>query len=215
MNVNISETVGVSIFAVVVTIATQLLVARWQRRAQHEQMLQQKEALREQLSMQELASRRIANANISTMRQAWIDELRKDISKYLTLWQEISFLWEAIVKEPSDQGFEDFKKRTTQMRMKALELQLRIELRLNMKEPNHNDLKKDMGKLESLIRLFDRERSPGILPGNVQAEFQKNLKQIVAKNQNILKDEWERVKKDLYVDPESSFSFRDSNMSAT
>lgn len=61
-----------------------MLVARGQRRTQlklaEEQTKQQQQALNDQLSMQELASRRIANANVTAKRQIWIDELRKDLS---------------------------------------------------------------------------------------------------------------------------------------
>src|SRR3546814_11641875 len=75
----------VSLFAAIVASLTQMLVARSQRKTQlklaEQQTSEHKDALRDQLSMQELASRRIANASISAKRQVWIDELRKDRSE--------------------------------------------------------------------------------------------------------------------------------------
>jgi hypothetical protein len=201
--------VVVSVFAAVVASSTQMLVARSQRKTQlrlaDQQALQQRQALSEQLSMQELASRRIANANVSAKRQTWIDELRKDIARYLSLWQEISYRWDAIVSESrteeiSDQALESFNKSIAEMRMEALELQLRIELRLNMTESDHRDLKVLMKDLEASTILFQRTVS-ALPPADIQKVFAAIRQQLIAKSQKILKNEWERVKKESYADP--------------
>ncbi|UBT80406.1 hypothetical protein LCH33_003829 [Pseudomonas amygdali] len=202
----------VSVFAALVASITQMLVARGQRKTQlrlaDQQALQQKQALSEQLSMQELASRRIANANVSAKRQIWIDELRKDIARYLSLWQEISFRWDAIVSEPrteeiSDQALNAFKKPIAEMRMEALELQLRIELRLNMTESDHQELKALMEKLETSTILFPRTAS-SLPPADIQKVFGAIRQELIVKSQKILKEEWERVKKESYADPSAS-----------
>src|SRR3546814_21169594 len=88
-----------------------MLVARSQRKTQlklaEQQTSEHKEALRDQLSMQELASRRIANASISAKRQVWIDELRKDVATYLSIWQEISYRWDDVVNKPKEGAISD------------------------------------------------------------------------------------------------------------
>ncbi|WP_338807039.1 hypothetical protein V8U11_08250 [Pseudomonas chlororaphis] len=215
--------VVVSLFAALVSSVTQILVARAQRKAQHnladQQTAQQKQALSEQLSMQELASRRIANANVSAKRQIWIDELRKDIAKYLTLWQEIAFRWDAIVSEPrtepiSDEKLEAFKQPIVEMRIEALELQLRIELRLNMTEADHQELKTLMEQLQASTVLFQRTKS-SLPPETIQGAFQKIRQDLIAKAQKILKDEWERVKKESYADPNVSVHNRNPNVADT
>ncbi|MGL5487452.1 MAG: hypothetical protein ACRDC6_14385 [Shewanella sp.] len=199
----------VSLFAALVGSGTQMLVARGQRRTQlklaEEQTKQQQQALNDQLSMQELASRRIANANITAKRQIWIDELRKDIARYLSLWQDISYRWDAIVSQPrsrwiTDKALQIFQQPIAQMRMEALELQLRIELRLNMTEVKHQDLKKLMVALEDSTVLFQRNIS-NIPPKIIQTNFKKIHHDIIIKTQEILKEEWERVKVDSYAEP--------------
>lgn len=196
--------VTVSLFAALAGSGTQMLVAHWQRKTQLklavEQAKNQQQALNDQLSMQELASRRIANANISAKRQAWIDELRKDIARYLSLWQDISYRWDAIVskkrsKEISEDELLCFTKAISEIRMEALELRLRIELRLNMTEKRHQDLNNLMIEQENLTILFQRDKS-NIPPQNIQTAFKDMHKNIVLKAQEILKEEWERVKKD-------------------
>src|SRR3546814_2114002 len=157
------------------------------------------------LSMQELASRRIANASISAKRQVWIDELRKDVAKYLSIWQEISYRWDAVVNKPregaiSDEELAAFSQPIAQMRKEAHELQLLIELRLNMTEVNHQDLKALMNKLENTTLLYNRTVSQ-LPPKNIQTVFKVGLNEVVIKTQKILKEEWERVKKDSYADP--------------
>jgi hypothetical protein len=214
--------VVVSVFAALVASFTQMLVARSQRKTQlrlaAQLELQQKQALSEQLSMQELASRRIANANVSAKRQIWIDELRKDIARYLSLWQEICYRWDAIVSEPrteeiSDQALNAFKQPIAEMRLEALELQLRIELRLNMTEVDHQELKNLMKELETSTILFQRTAS-SLPPADIQKVFGTIKQQLIAKSQKILKDEWERVKKESYADPSVTSSSKPTSGSA-
>jgi hypothetical protein len=202
----------VSLFAALVASITQMLVAGWQRKTQlrlaKEQALQQKQALSEQLSMQELASRRIANANIAAKRQVWIDELRKEVAKYLSIWQEISYRWDAIVSKPGKEGMSEdalaaFSLPIAEMRQEALEIQLRMELRLNMTETKHRELVVLMKTLEQSTVLFQRTVSK--FPARaIQSVFQKISRDIVVKTQEILKEEWERVKRESYADPTSS-----------
>ncbi len=203
----------VSALAILCGTVTQIFIASRLRRTQLElskqQALQQQQSLREQLSMQELASRRIAMANVSAKRQVWIDELRADIAQYVTLWQEISYLWEAMVSKvrPAplseaqlNKELADFIDSTTKLRKEALQLALRIELRLNMTEQKHQELNALMTRLEKVVGEFNRERSAR-QPNEVQNEFAAVRTQLVAKCQEILKVEWDRLKEESYIDP--------------
>jgi len=203
----------VSALAILCGTVTQLFIAARLRRTQLElskqQALQQQQSLREQLSMQELASRRIAMANVSAKRQVWIDELRADIAQYVTLWQEISYIWEAIVSraqptglsaEEADREFTKFRNDYAELRKEALQLALRIELRLNMTEQKHQELKALMTRLERVVGGFDRVKSAR-QPSDVQNEFAAVRTQLVAKCQEILKVEWDRLKEESYIDP--------------
>ncbi len=203
----------VSALAILCGTVTQLFIASRLRRTQLElskqQALQQQQSLSEQLSMQEIASRRIAMANVSAKRQVWIDELRADIAQYVTLWQEISYRWEAIVSraqptglsdEESDREFTKFRNDYAELRKEALQLALRIELRLNMTEQKHQELKALMTRLERVVGGFDRVKSAR-QPSDVQNEFAAVRTQLVAKCQEILKVEWDRLKEEAYIDP--------------
>src|SRR3546814_19463955 len=105
-----------------------MLVARSQRKTQlklaEQQTSEHKDALRDQLSMQALASRRIANASISAKRQVWIDELRKDVAKSLSNVQEISYRWDDVGNKPragaiSDDELASFSPPIAQLRKAA------------------------------------------------------------------------------------------------
>ena len=48
----------------------------------------------QQVETQRAIARRAAIDNVSAKRQVWIDELRADIAKCITLWAGIPFLWE-------------------------------------------------------------------------------------------------------------------------
>jgi len=204
--------VVVSLVAAIVSATTQVFVARWQRRTQEklasQQSEQQKRALEDQLAMQELASRRTAIANIAAKRQIWIDELRKDMAAYLSTWQEISFRWDAMVSKPrtelvSDEDLKAFSQPIAAMRRDAHEIQIRIELRLNMAEEKHQDIRKLMKQLEASTILFQRDKF-SIPPNLIQGEVKKCIAAIVSKLQEILKEEWDRIKKESYADPKES-----------
>jgi hypothetical protein len=69
-----------------------------------------------------------------------------------------------------------------------------------MTEVKHQDLKKLMVALEDSTVLFQRNIS-NIPPKIIQTNFKKIHHDIIIKTQEILKEEWERVKVDSYADP--------------
>lgn len=141
---------------------------------------------------QQIASRQVADS-ISSRRQVWIDELRKDAAEFLTLFARLAEL-----RRPAAELSVEDKKRnfdeTAAANARAHELAIRIKLRLNPIEDDHK-------KLEELLRkLSDASNDP---PPNetteqtkaAEAEFQMARTDVVSHLQTILKKEWERVKR--------------------
>ncbi|EPF2061092.1 hypothetical protein ACV6ZV_20670, partial [Pseudomonas aeruginosa] len=163
------------------------------------------QASESQLYMQELSSRRIAAANITDKRQVWINELRDDIAKYLSIWQEISWRWDAIIAKCSrttitDERLEEFKKPIAEMRMQAHEVEIRICLRLNPTEEKHKSLMELMIKLQKTTMLFKRNISRRSAD-SIQEQFISELELATQKTQEILKEEWDKLKREAYTDP--------------
>lgn len=199
-----SAAVVAALFAALLTAFVQLYVARRQRE-------EQAEGGRNQLDMQELVSRRTSIANIAAKRQVWIDELRNDLATYLSLWQDIAFRWAAIVDkysanafpgsmEDRDKMLEAFSAPIAEMRLKGHEIRIRIELRLNPNEENHRTLIEQMEVLEKSTELFNRTISnkPTAI---LLKETNSTIKNCIVTAKQILKEEWERIKKESFVNP--------------
>lgn len=199
----------VSLAAALIGVIAQFLTSYWQRMSQKElaklQSDDQRNNISQQLAMQELASKRIAAANIGEKRQVWIDNLRMEISDYLSIWQDIAWRWEAAVIDSqyssmTDEKIAEFKKPIIERRFLAHGIQIRIQLRLNIKEKKHQTLINKMKELEDETTKFNRSVSN--LPTH---EIQKKIKEILFEitfvAQEILKEEWDRVKKDAFVPP--------------
>lgn len=199
----------VSLTGVLLGVAAQFLISYWQRKAQVElaqrQANDQRITLDQQLAMQELASRRIAVANIGQKRQVWIDSLREEIAEYLAIWQDIAWRWEAVIiefrdVEITDEQIIEFRKPISEKRFVAHEIKIRVQLRLNMKEIKHQDLLEEMSKLENETHKFKRTVSD--LPVHqIQIRFNEIFNKITLISQEILKEEWDRVKSDSFVPP--------------
>ncbi|MDP9990400.1 peptidyl-tRNA hydrolase [Variovorax boronicumulans] len=160
-----------------------------------------------ELKMWNIASQRKATAKVAQMRQVWINNLRKDGATYLTLWQEISYRWDAMVTQASSgeftveqkqARFDSFLKDTPKLRKNALELRLRIELYLNPSENESKKLIELMDKLEIAVRFFDRNISTAD-PRHVQAAFRESHVSARDALQVILSNEWKVVKRELGV----------------
>ncbi len=141
-----------------------------------------------------IATRQIAD-NISTKRQSWIDELRKDAAEFLTVVGQIQELKrprdEQVIAMAEVQG--DFKERLVS-EMRAKELGTRIRLRLNPNEAEHNHLVKLIAEMGS--KGYDLNRRYTAADEAEAAKiFNEASNAVVAHLQQILKHEWERVKK--------------------
>ncbi|AZE61314.1 MULTISPECIES: hypothetical protein [Pseudomonas] len=189
------------------TAMVQLISANRQRK--HEKKVADDESLeiariaQDKLSMADATSQRKASAKVAQMRQVWINDLRTDTAAYVALWRDIAYRWEAIIADPSTRAFlsiniETLNAPIANMRKDAHELQVRIMLRLNRGEEKHKELSALMERLETAVGMFSRDKSND--PGDViQAEVYKVSQALIHKQQEILKDEWKVVKKELGV----------------
>lgn len=160
--------------------------------AKRQVAMQEDIAKRQTDTQQQIAKRQIADS-ISSRRQVWIDELRKDVSEFLTLIGRLEEL-----KRPAPNLCEEDQKKSFDEKAaanaRALELAIRIKLRLNPLEEEHN----------KLVQLLDTLADVCIDPPPNEADEQKQLarsafhkatKDVVSHLQTILKHEWERVKR--------------------
>ena len=191
------------------TAMVQLVSANQQRkhekRVADEESLENSRIAQNKLLMTDATSQRKASAKVAQMRQVWINELRTDTAAYMALWQDIAYRWEAIISDPRNRAIssitvEALNEPIANMRRNAHELEMRIMLRLNKDEEKHKELVVLMSDLETTVGLFSRDRSKE--PGNIiRVKVYKVLQALIDKQQEILKDEWKVVKKELGVIP--------------
>lgn len=141
-----------------------------------------------------IATRQIAD-NISSKRQNWIDELRKDAAEFLTVVGRIQELKRPRVEQliAMTEIAEDFKERLA-AEMRAKELGTRIKLRLNPNESEHNRLVRLISDMASKGYQLNRQYSPEE-EKQTAGSFNDASNAVVEHLQTILKHEWERVKK--------------------
>ena len=139
-----------------------------------------------------IATRQIAD-NISSKRQNWIDELRKDSSEFLTVVGRIQELKRPRVMHLlHESNRDDYKERLT-FEMRAKELGIRIKLRLNAIEPEHNRLVQLLGEMTSKGYQLNTNYST-TEEEQVAKAFNEASTLVIEHLQAILKHEWERVK---------------------
>ncbi|HDR9511702.1 hypothetical protein C5615_35930 [Burkholderia cepacia] len=148
---------------------------------------------RRQATLQERIARRQAADNISAKRQVWIDELRKDVAEYLTLFARL----EDLRRPTPGLGDEDQRlnfDETSDASKRATELGIRIKLRLNPNEDEHNEFVRLLGVLSDACA----DAPPGETPEQMRharERFAQARDGVISHLQTILKHEWERVKK--------------------
>ena len=119
--------------------------------------------------------------------------MRKEAAEFLTLFARLEELQRpALDLSPEDQKL-SFDERA-EANKQSIELGIRIKLRLNPKEDEHNEFVRLLGVLSDLCG------SP--MPNETEAQRTDAIRQfgaarnnVIAHLQTILKHEWERVKK--------------------
>jgi hypothetical protein len=122
-----------------------------------------------------IAGKQIRANVVSLSRQKWIDALRDDISELLTLAADLALLEHRLARAFDIPRDVELKRIATQ---RARLLDLRIRLRLNPREQDHEELRRMIDSLLRTERPVD-----DLLPEG-----------ITTASQAIFKREWERVK---------------------
>lgn len=148
---------------------------------------------KKQALLQEQIANRQAADNISAKRQVWIDELRKDVAEYLTLFARLEELRRPtsnLFPEDQRSTFDDFM----EANKRATELGIRIKLRLNPKEDEHNEFVRLLGALSDVCKDPPPNETEG-QKSEARGQFGLARDNVIGHLQIILKHEWERVKK--------------------
>ena len=128
----------------------------------------------------------------SEFRQAWIDGLRVDLAIFFSSARGLCrTMQEARSPSATDEDIQDFKfgkEKIGNMRLAGADSLYRIKLRLNKNEPEHKELNR---LLESAIRT---QNKINIEKGNDYTEAFNAIELAASYSQDILKNEWERVK---------------------
>ncbi|MFT6585318.1 MAG: hypothetical protein ACJAUY_001623 [Cognaticolwellia sp.] len=124
---------------------------------------------------------------IAPMRQVWINNLREDVSEFLSLslWFYVTGKHDdnfdyKVLDEDSEQ-----ENQSSKTDRKLSFLQTKIELMLNPIEEDHKALIRHLSKCKETA-FHDKKN-----------EFEKSHKAASAKCSEILKREWERVKNEI------------------
>lgn len=178
------------------------------------------EVQRGSLDIQRLTNVRSASTFIAEKRQKWIDDLRNDASKYLSLSLEISEAWKQLYWKCNIEYDEHYHhdpqgvfRACEALRIKFIsenaardsehhQLYMRIVLRLNNDEEDHLKL---MFALDTL-RTYMSDLAASALKGNYSNQalleaVRKNLDAAKECTKIILKAEWERLKREI-ADPD-------------
>ncbi|MBR8282530.1 hypothetical protein [Burkholderia vietnamiensis] len=148
---------------------------------------------RRQAQLQAKIAHRQAADNISAKRQVWIDELRKEVAEYLTLFARLEDLRRpapGLADEDQKLNFDE----AAEASKRATELGIRIKLRLNPNEGEHKEFVRLLGVLSDACA----DPPPGETVEQMREarlRFNRARDDVIAHLQTILKHEWERVKK--------------------
>lgn len=128
---------------------------------------------------------------VSEFRQDWIDKLRKDISEFSSQAQRIH---SAICEAFRVKGAMFWQSEASDLNS-SLDINrtaMRIKLRLNPGEEEHQELKKLIEDMQEMLRNGPSNELP--LP-EYYSQFEPLAKAIEMNTTFMLKTEWERVKK--------------------
>jgi len=130
-------------------------------------------------------AKRQAADNISAKRQVWIDELRKDAARLITLLESMRQRGQLV-------SIGDEERRTA--RAKVVELMARINLRLNPEEREHTEF---LELARKLVGACLGQETHATSPAKTKTDdhFDVHLDQAIQVLQKILKQEWVRIKR--------------------
>lgn len=128
----------------------------------------------------------------SEFRQAWIDALRQDLAAYFATARAFARITQELKhfgggsKEGAPLAFSEEK--IGELRYQIAETRYRIQLRLNLSEPEHKEL------LRLMQVVIDKQQQTQSGASETEATLQA-IETAAAYAPQILKTEWERVKR--------------------
>lgn len=129
----------------------------------------------------------------SEFRQAWIDGLRDDLATFLSSARALCrTMQEARSPNSNDEDVKSFRFGNDQvgkMRLDGADALYRVKLRLNKNEAEHQEL------LRQLVAATTVQNRINIEKGYDYTEALEAIERASDYSQDILKNEWERVKK--------------------
>lgn len=140
----------------------------------------------------QIAARQIADS-VAAKRQAWIDDLRRDLALFLTHAARLEEIRHP-TRPPTEAERQRLIEQFAASSFAAHEVGVRIRLRLNPKEDDHNELKARFQKLG--LAVSEREDAESEEQRQAAEEkFAAGRDAVLEQAQVILKKEWERVKR--------------------
>ena len=126
-----------------------------------------------------VAKKQFGGSVLSKFRQEWINSLRDSISEYISC----VFMITLFIKTSMTIKDAEFKQKVDRL----IYLDQKINLMINTGEEKHNKLAGLMNELTGVISEVDHKKTTGVL--------QDKSKEIIELSKEILKTEWNRVKK--------------------
>ncbi|QAY84169.1 hypothetical protein [Pseudomonas arsenicoxydans] len=175
---------------------------------------------RRTLDVQRLTNARSASTFIADKRQKWIDDLRNDTSKYMSLSLETAEAWKQLYWKCGNEHDEhyhlspqDVLKVCESLRIDFLienaardsehhQIYMRIILRLNNNEDSHQKLMTDLLELRTHMRDLAMAALRGSYSNQELLDSIATTLSLAAEHTKIiLKGEWQRLKREV-ADPE-------------
>ncbi|WP_460106594.1 hypothetical protein [Pseudomonas sp. S3_E04] len=172
------------------------------------------------LDVQRLTNARSASTFIADKRQKWIDDLRNDASKYLSLSLETADAWKQLYWKCGSEYDEnpnsnplDILKTCEALRISFLsenatrdsehhQLYMRIILRLNNDETAHQELTSTLVQLRTQMAALANAALKGHYSNQELLDSIAATLSLAAQNTKIiLKEEWQRLKREV-ADPD-------------
>jgi hypothetical protein len=129
----------------------------------------------------------------SEFRQAWIDGLREDLATFFSSARALCrTMQEARSPNSNDDDVKNFRfgnEQIGKMRLDGADALYRVKLRLNNNESEHKEL------LRMLVAATTIQNRINIEKGSDYTEALEAIERASTYSQDILKSEWERVKK--------------------
>lgn len=129
----------------------------------------------------------------SEFRQAWIDGLRGDLATFFSSTRALCrTMQEARSERSSDEDVQQFRfgrEKIGDMRLAVADAFYRVKLRLNKNESEHKELLRLLEAATKIQNKINIER------GNDYTEALDAIERASDYSQDVLKSEWERVKK--------------------